>query len=32
MEKIQNLNLSNKDTLFLELQEFADSCKNKKKI
>jgi predicted dehydrogenase len=29
--KIQNLNLSNKDTLFLELQEFADSCKNKKK-
>ena len=29
--KTQNLNLSNKDTLFLELQEFADSCKNKKK-
>ena len=29
--KIQKLNLINKDTLFLELQEFADNCKNKKK-
>ena len=26
-----NLNLIKNDTLFLELQEFADSCKNKKK-
>ena len=29
--KINNLNLINQDTLFLELQEFADSCVNKKK-
>ena len=29
--KIQKLNLANKDTLFLELQEFADNCKNRKK-
>ena len=29
--KVQRLNLANKNTLFLELQEFADSCKNKKK-
>ena len=29
--KIQKINLTNKDTLFLELQEFAESCKNKKK-
>jgi len=29
--EIQKLNLINKDTLFLELQEFADNCKNKKK-
>ena len=29
--KIQKLNLINKDTLFLELQEFADNCKSKKK-
>ena len=28
--EIQKLNLINKDTLFLELQEFADNCKNKK--
>ena len=27
--RIKNLNLANKNTLFLELQEFADSCKNK---
>ena len=30
--KIQKENLANKDTLFLELQEFADSCKNNKKF
>jgi len=29
--KVKNLNLYNHDTLFLELQEFADSCRNKKK-
>ena len=29
--KINNLNLINQNTLFLELQEFADSCVNKKK-
>ncbi len=29
--KIQKINLTNKDTLFLELQEFAESCENKKK-
>ena len=29
--KIQKLNLKNKDTLFLELLEFADNCNNKKK-
>ena len=29
--KIQKLNLINKNTLFLELQEFADSCNKKKK-
>ena len=29
--KIQKLNLVNKNTLFLELQEFADNCNNKKK-
>ena len=29
--EIQKLNLINKDTLFLELQEFDDNCKNKKK-
>ena len=29
--KVNNLNLINHDTLFLELQEFADSCMNKKK-
>ena len=29
--KIQKINLTNKDTLFLELQEFSESCKNKKK-
>ena len=29
--KVKNLNLINQDTLFLELQEFADSCMNKKK-
>ena len=28
---IAEVNLPNKNTLFLELQEFADSCKNKKK-
>jgi len=28
--KIQKLNLINKNTLFLELQEFADSCNKKK--
>ena len=28
---IQKINLSKKNTLFLELQEFADNCKNKKK-
>ena len=30
--KVKNLNLINHDTLFLELQEFADSCMNKKNI
>ena len=29
--KLKNLNLINHNTLFLELQEFADSCMNKKK-
>ena len=29
--RIQNLNLANKNTLFLELQEFASNCNNKKK-
>ena len=29
--KVKNLNLINHNTLFLELQEFADSCMNKKK-
>ena len=29
--KVKNLNLINHDTLFLELQKFADSCVNKKK-
>ena len=28
---VQKINLANKDTLFLELQEFASSCNNKKK-
>ena len=28
---VQNINLANKDTLFLELQEFASSCNNKQK-
>ena len=28
--KIQKINLKNRNTLFLELQEFADNCKNKK--
>ena len=28
--KVQKINLKNKNTLFLELQEFAESCKNKK--
>ena len=28
--KVQKINLENKNTLFLELQEFAESCKNKK--
>ena len=28
---VQNINLANKDTLFLELQEFANSCNNKQK-
>ena len=28
---VQNINLANKDTLFLELQEFASNCNNKKK-
>jgi len=28
--KIQKINLTNKNTLFLELQEFANNCKNKK--
>ena len=28
---IQKINLSKKNTLFLELQEFSDNCKNKKK-
>ena len=30
--KKHEIELVNKDTLFLELQEFADSCKNKKKF
>jgi len=30
--KVQKINLENKNTLFLELQEFAESCKNKKKF
>ena len=30
--KVQKINLENKNTLFLELQEFADNCKNKKKF
>jgi len=30
--KIQKLNLTNKNTLFLELQEFAETCSNKKKF
>ena len=30
-EKIQKINLANKNTLFLELQEFADSCNKQKK-
>ena len=29
--KVKNLKLTNYDTLFLELQEFADSCLNKKR-
>ena len=29
--KIQKINLANKNTLFLELQEFADSCNKQKK-
>ena len=29
--KVQKINLKNKNTLFLELQEFAENCKNKKK-
>jgi len=29
--KVKNLNLINHNTLFLELQEFADTCMNKKK-
>ena len=29
--KVKNIKLVNQDTLFLELQEFADSCMNKKK-
>ena len=29
--KVKNLKLTNYDTLFLELQEFADSCMNKKR-
>ena len=29
--KVKNLNLINHDTLFIELQEFADTCMNKKK-
>ena len=29
--RTQNLNLLNKNTLFLELQEFADTCNNKNK-
>ena len=29
--RIKKLNLTNKNTLFLELQEFADSCNNKNK-
>ena len=29
--KIQKINLKNKNTLFLELQEFADSCNKQKK-
>jgi len=29
--KVKNINLINHDTLFIELQEFADSCMNKKK-
>ncbi len=28
---VQKINLANKDTLFLELQEFANNCNNKKK-
>ena len=28
--KVKKINLKNRNTLFLELQEFADSCKNKK--
>ena len=28
--KVQKINLKNKNTLFLELQEFAKNCKNKK--
>ena len=28
--KVQKINLKNKNTLFLELQEFAENCKNKK--
>ena len=28
--KIQKINLTNKDTLFLELQGFANNCQNKK--
>ncbi len=29
--KVKKINLKNKNTLFLELQEFAENCKNKKK-
>ena len=29
--KVQKINLKNKNTLFLEFQEFAKNCKNKKK-
>ena len=29
--KVQNINLVKNDILFLELEEFADSCMNKKK-